>query len=386
MARSAAAAVLCLVLAQSPSLAEDSGGLPSVEILFLGDTSFGENYQQRLARTGQEDILSTRGYDYPISGFGDLLANASFVVANLETPITDMKKSPLDGRKNYLHYSDPRKTPAYLRKYNIGVVSLANNHTMDFGKQGLADTVDALDAQGISWCGAGPNSARAARPFVKTMAVGKSHLSIALICAFEFRRAYEEGYRFYAAAGRPGVSVLSVDRIKSQIETLRKQYDDIYIIVFPHWGKNYKPATRKQRDLGHGLVDAGADLVIGHGSHLLQELEYRDGHWIVYSLGNFVFLSPGRYRKYEAHPYSMIGKMILSNVGTRIRKRLRLYPIVTDNKATSYRSRFVSDKEFLEVSKILSEYGGTLETFDVSVQTGSDVHGRYFEIDLDSVH
>jgi hypothetical protein len=46
----------------------------------------------------------------------------------------------------------------------------------------------------------------------------------------------------------------------------------------------------------------------------------------------------------------------------------------------------VSDKEFLEVSKILSEYGGTLETFDVSVQTGSDAHGRYFEIDLDSVH
>jgi hypothetical protein len=382
--RSAVAVALSLALVQGTSLAEGGGGPASVEILFLGDTSFGENYQEILARRGRENILTTRGYDYPISGFGDLLANASFVVANLETPITDLKKSPLDGRKNYLHHSDPRKTPAYLRKYNIGLVSLANNHTMDFGGRGLTDTFNALDAHGISWCGAGPNAARAERPFVKTVAVGTSHFTMALICAFEFRRNYEDEYRFYATAGRPGVGMLSVDRIRSQVEILRKLYEDIYVVVFPHWGKNYKLATGKQRELARGLIDAGADLVIGHGSRLLQELEYRDGRWIVYSLGNFVFLSPGRYRKYEVHPYSMIGKMILRDAGTQIRKRLRLYPIVTDNTATGYRSRFVSGREFFEVSKLLSEFSATPETFEASVQTGRDAHGRYLEIDPES--
>lgn len=81
-----------------------------VDIVFLGDTSFGENYQDRLKQKGDESILALKGYDHFISNYRSILALNGLVVANLETPITDLRVSPLAKKKSYLHYADVVET------------------------------------------------------------------------------------------------------------------------------------------------------------------------------------------------------------------------------------------------------------------------------------
>ncbi len=133
--------------------------VPQVTWLFVGDTSFGENYQDVLAAQGKENILEVHGYDYLIEPFASILREASFVVANLETPITDLRVSPLQNRKLLIHYADIDETPRLLRAYGFGLVSLGNNHAYDYWLPGLRQTVGLLDEQNIASCGATPATA-----------------------------------------------------------------------------------------------------------------------------------------------------------------------------------------------------------------------------------
>lgn len=353
-----------------------------IDLLFLGDTSFGENYQDRLAQKGKENVLKTRGYDYSIEAFAEIMGNTSFVIANLETPITDLPESPFSGIKDYLHYADVEKTPRYLSKYNINLVSLANNHSLDYGLPGLIQTLGILDARGIETCGAGGTEDQARKPYSHEFTVGRSKVVIALICAFEFRTKYDRDYHFYANEEVGGVNPLLLDNLKLRIQELRQRDQAVFIIAFLHWGKNYRLATAKQRRLGRALIDAKVDLIIGHGAHLLQELERYDGGWIIYGLGNFVFLSPGRFQKLGVAPYGMIARLTLDSRDGSLIKILRLYPIFSDNRITNFRSRYVTEAEFDEVRAILAEHSILPSTFDSIVRSGRDGYGWYVEITL----
>jgi len=90
-------------------------------ILFLGDTSFGENYQKREEERGSENILKTKGYDYPLKKFRRVLLNSDLVISNLESPITDMEVSPFEGQKRYIHKMASTIAPKYFNKYNMGI-------------------------------------------------------------------------------------------------------------------------------------------------------------------------------------------------------------------------------------------------------------------------
>jgi len=103
----------------------------NTDILLLGDTSFGENYQFDVAGHGGLNLLKINGYDYCTLKVTPLLANAKTIIANLETPLTNSLKSPYKGIKKYLHWGDMQKTPASLLKIGIKTVSLANNHAAD---------------------------------------------------------------------------------------------------------------------------------------------------------------------------------------------------------------------------------------------------------------
>ncbi len=360
----------------------DRAGAP-VEVLFLGDTSFGENYQDRLAARGRENVLKARGYDYVIGAFAEILRDASLVIANLETPITDLEASPLEGKKAYVHYADVEKTPRNLSAYNFGLVSLANNHALDYGMAGLEQTLGLLAGRGIEACGAGATETQARRPYSHEIGVGAADVRIAVLCAFEFARAYDRDYGFYAHGDACGVNALSADIMAADIQALRGRYGDVFGVVFPHWGKNYRLTTDKQRRLGRALIDAGADLVVGHGAHLLQELEHYRGRWIVYGLGNFVFASPGRYKKFGAHPYGMIARLTLAPRGGGVAKALRLYPIFTDNLVSGYRSRFVTAAEFDQAWDLLARHSAVAQGFGAAVRRGADRYGRYLEMGLD---
>ena len=353
-----------------------------VDVLFLGDTSFGENYHEwRHAKNGEENHLSTRGYEYFIDEFEHILRDATLVIANLETPITNVPSSDLSRKKKWLHYADIEKTPEMLERYNIGVVSLANNHTIDYGLKGLDQTLTLLAKRNIKTCGAGKDIVEARKPYIQDLSVDGTRIRLAVICAFEYRQNYDEEYKFYAKHDVGGVNPLSLDEIAADIQTLTGQ-SQVFVVAFLHWGENYRFATGEQRVAAQALIDAGADLIIGQGAHLLQELEYYKERWILYGIGNFVFGSPGSYGKRDIHRFSLIAKLSLTVRDGKPVKTLRLYPIFTDNRITEYRSRFVTQDEYEQVIDILKRESIVPSDFHRLVGKGEDSYGRYLEIDL----
>jgi poly(3-hydroxybutyrate) depolymerase len=153
-----------------------------VRILFGGDTSGGESYQEQYAREGQTNVLVEKGYEHGLAQLNRLLAAADYRVINLETPLTARRESPLK-TKDYLHYSDPVKVPALFSQYGPTAFSLANNHTLDHGPEGLDDTRAALVAAGIETFGAGENLANAAQPLRQDFRVGDQTVTLAVFGA-----------------------------------------------------------------------------------------------------------------------------------------------------------------------------------------------------------
>lgn len=313
----------------------------SLTVIFAGDTHFGENYQSSPKHNRGVNIIEEEGYDYFFENTGKLLLSADLVIVNLETPLlnTDVSgKIPSSYLKPYLHWSSAKEAPRYLKKYNITAVSLGNNHTMDYGTRGLDETIFALSSGGISYFGAGNDSLQAAEPLVREFGSFK----IAVFGGFEFRTKYDTLYDFYAGNEKPGVNRIDQEVLSAQISQYRKKFPEIFIVIYPHWGSNYKPAGDEQKISAHRFIDAGADLVIGHGAHTIQEIEFYKGKWILYNIGNFIFNAPGRYSSTHAKPYGFIVMLNLSNE----QKKLRLYPVYTENHETDYQLRFLDDDEF----------------------------------------
>lgn len=350
------------------------------KILFGGDFSFGENYQNRLKEKGGINILDEKGYDYSLNNFEDLLLSSDYVVLNLETVITDLPISVLAGEKSYIHFSDPEQTAIYLKKYNVNAVSLANNHSFDYGEEGLLQTLDVLVRNEIEWFGAGRNGSEASFPIFKTFEVGEKNFKLAIIGVFEYRESYDENYDFYASEEKAGVNSLDLDRTISQIRSIKTFDPEMFIVVYPHWGENYFWKSEKQTEIGHKLIDSGADLILGHGAHKIQEIEYYNEKWIVYNLGNFMFNSPGRFDDYEDSPHSFIVVFSIIEKDTESFKKLKLYPIFSDNKITNYQPRFLSQEEFELTTSTLLERENLVS--DDLLNFGTDDFGHYIELTI----
>ena len=139
-------------------------------LIFAGDTHFGENYQEGFAANGEGNVLVDEGYPWTIENFSAFLNSADVVIANLETAVTSLR-APVFPSKSYSHYADITLTPQTLAENNIRVVSLANNHALDYGDQGLVETLAALRAQGIASFGAGLDKAQAAAAHIEQFQV-----------------------------------------------------------------------------------------------------------------------------------------------------------------------------------------------------------------------
>lgn len=382
--RLAAILTVCFFLAAGLSLwpGNPAGAVPppqkQVTVLFVGDTAFGENYQEAIAGRGGISILQSRGYDYGFEKLKPLIQRADVVVTNLETPLTDLPASPLSGRKTYLHWSDVRKAPPVLQKNRMRLLSLANNHTLDYGLQGLTQTLNVLRQNGLHAFGAGANEPDAARPAVLDFSINGRPLRVLIAAGFEYRSSYETAYAFYARKTTGGVNEWSVPKATAQIQALRKANPDAFIIAFPHWGKNYQWKTAGQTALGHALIDAGADMVMGHGAHQLQEIEPYRGRWIIYSLGNFMFNSPGRYEKESGFPFSLAALLTITEKNGGLDFGLRLYPILSDNRITGYQTRPVTAKEFESIHKNIITHSIDPGFLQTTLTRGRDEAGLFF--------
>lgn len=341
IARTFSAAAALLLVLSGPAAASRR---EPVRILIGGDTGHGESYQRGYKAKGGSDILEEKGYDFSLERLRPLLDRADYTILNLETPVTARTSSPLQG-KDYYHWTHVDHAPAALVRAGVDAVSLANNHTLDFGEGGLIDSFAALRRYGIGWFGAGMNAEEAAQPLIRSFRVGDRSVMLAVIGSFAVRPEYQK-YAFYAGPAKPGANPIDVAAFSKQAAGLRARHPGIFVIAYPHWGANYAWRSAEQQKLGRALIDAGADMVVGHHAHMLQELErYRD-KWIVYSLGNFMFNALGRFNSYpEAVPYGLAMELGLTKAGNGVGMTARLYPVLSDNRVTGYQPHLVDAKQ-----------------------------------------
>ncbi|MDB6004029.1 MAG: Mur ligase, middle domain protein [Prosthecobacter sp.] len=352
--------------------------LEHLRVLFGGDTNHGESYQDEYGKTSEGNILEKKGYDHGLGQLSRLLRAVDYRILNLETPLTEQHASPLKG-KDYLHYSDPVKSPAAFQKYGPIAYSLANNHTLDQGAAGLADTSAALGAAGARSFGAGKTLAEAAKPLIQNCRVGEHAFTLAVFGAFEYRKNYDEDYQFYAVADRAGTAPVDVPGVQNAIGELKRHAPDAFVVYFVHWGDNYAWKSAEQTKTAQALRAAGADLIIGHGAHTMQEIERDERGWIFYSLGNFLFNARGRYTAHKASPYSLPLVVDFSTKDGRLQTGLRVYPILSDNQITGYQPRFVTAQELGEINALLGEKSGWDAAARGAVKQGRDDIGSFLE-------
>jgi len=365
------------IIIQNGAAFSDSGD-ERVSILFLGDFYFGESYQTSSLHNRGINIIEEHGYDYMFENVKDLLMSSTATITNLETTLAGKENLPVSIRKPYIHWSDASETVKYLKKYNVSVFSLANNHTFDYGIKGLKTTIEEISNNGLQYFGAGMNSTEAEAPFVKPILIAGDTTHIAVLSGFEYRISYDSIYNYYAGDNKPGVNLLSAERICNQVTEIRSKFKNVFIIVFPHWGSNYEFKNQKQTETARKLIDCGVDLILGHGSHMFQDIEKFNGKWIVYSIGNSIFNTPGRYNSHGVRPYSFITDLSIKDSGGEVKMYLRLYPIYTDNLSADYQIRFLDSDEFIDCYNNLKQKGSDVDKFGIK----ENYYSKNFEIGI----
>lgn len=321
-----------------------------MSVVFAGDTSLGDWYLRR----ADADVQRRLEHE-PLSFFEHLrpLLEGTVLVVNLETVLYTQPK-PAHPDKKYPGWDNPDRTLGVLKELGVTAVSLANNHTMDFGGDVLATTAARLADAGIEYFGAGGGRQDASAPFVHEFSLNGHKKKLYVVGALKDSAPLREKYGFFAGEDTWGVYPLTTQATVDQLAEIRRSDPDAFIILFPHWGKNYVWASRLTQRNARRFIEAGADLILGHGAHMLQELVNYDDGSAALSLGNLVFNSMGRYQTLQAPPFSLIARMTLDDEQDSWAAELRYYPIVSDNLKTGFRPAPASQTEAEEVYGLLA--------------------------------
>lgn len=322
-------------------------------ITFAGDTSLGDWYLKKPNRKQELNRLNLDPFSF-FEGVQPLVQSSDYFILNLETVLAENPSGFIEG-KNYPNFDNPERTLSVLKKLGVSAVSLANNNTMDYGSDVLLETRDRLKGAGINSFGAGENEKEAENPLKIVVKGEKNNKNVYVFTGMRASRRYRVDYKFMAGKKDAGVNPLNFKTISKKIARLRKRDPKSIIIVCPHWqGLDYKWATTKIEEKCRGFLEAGADFVFAHGTHMANHIEQNEDGVIAYSIGNFVFNSPGRYKKMQAPPYSLIIKLqLLESEGDWIIEP-QYYPIVTDNKLTDFNVRRANELESRELLNILN--------------------------------
>lgn len=248
------------------------------------------SYEVKLAAVGDLMFDRTLGrvlrdgrLDYPFAGVVEYLINTDVTVGNLETALgTGGEPAP----KAYPFISPP-ETAESLARAGFDIVSLANNHALDYGTETLMEGIGLLRAAGVEPIGAGANAAEARRPYI----IEVNGLRLAFLA---YANVPVEARSFYdvqiwdATEDTPGMAWGTVERVVEDVSAVAPLVDHVIVVV--HAGYEYvKGPSNEQYNISHAAIDAGATLYIGHHAHILQAIEQYQNGLIVYSLGNFAF-------------------------------------------------------------------------------------------------
>lgn len=336
------------------------------KINILGDTYFGEFYTNIRKRQGKKDALTKFGRNYSFKDLRKFLIKGDFNICNFEAAISNNQNEYLKRRKPFVLHADTRGNVETLKSEKINLVTLANNHLMDCGLEGLNETVKQFNNHSIYTMGAGNNQIDAENSFV----INVNGTRITFFNAYWYRRPMYEEFDFYAIGSEPGVACIN-PFIFEDIKKEKSQYPSGKIIVIAHWGTDFKNTHKMQTIYANQLDEAGADLIIGHGAHMIQGIQNLGKAVVAYSIGNGVFNSNGEYNKRFVPAYGMIVQIIIGENNDYL--KLRFYPIYINNLKTFWKPRFVTKQEFEHCHLILKSYNS------IKLKTGKDEY-YYFEI------
>jgi poly-gamma-glutamate capsule biosynthesis protein CapA/YwtB (metallophosphatase superfamily) len=211
---------------------------------------------------------------YPLERVAPVLREADIAFANLETPLSDRAR-------HTGAFLTPTAFADALRWAGIDVVSTANNHAMDAEETGLLDTIEALERVGVGYAGTGRDLEEARRPFL----IEREGIRIAFLAYAQFVNG---GASNFALPDRSGVAPMSPPIIREDIRRARDRVD--LVVVSVHWSiENSQDTHPEDRSFAKMVLDAGADIVLGHHPHVPRGVEVYKGKPIVYSLGNLIF-------------------------------------------------------------------------------------------------
>jgi poly-gamma-glutamate synthesis protein (capsule biosynthesis protein) len=250
-------------LADGPPVERTSSPPGSISVVFVGDVML-DNGPGHAVASGRD----------PFAACEELLLDADFTVGNLECVLGDGGKQLL---KSYT-FRGADDSPRFLRRY-FSALCVANNHSLDFGPDGLVESLNVLARERIPQFGGGRTLAEARRPLV----LEKHGIRIALLGCNGF-----QAEKSAAGPTTPGVAPLGEADICADITAAKTAAD--FVVPFVHWGPELHPQPREaDRDLARAMIDAGAAAVIGGHPHVTQTVDLHAAAPIVYSLGNFVF-------------------------------------------------------------------------------------------------
>ncbi len=317
----------------APAPTETKTPVTEVRIAAVGDIMLGGTAAPEMQKYG---------YDYPFERTQSILKQAQIVFGNLEGPLTDggANETP----KKYVFRSPPDKVAPALARAGFNIVSLANNHSLDYGPQGLEDTRAALEKAGIHGIGAGRNLAEA-RTAVYMKAGGSTVAFLAYSLTFP-----EE---FWAGPDKPGTAFGHEQHVREDVAAARAKAD--IVVVSFHWGQEGKTELRDyQVQLAHAAIDAGANAVVGHHPHVLQGVEHYKQGVILYSLGNFAF---GSFSNTATR--SVIAQLTFRD---RQWNELRLVPINVKNAEVVFQPRPLAGRDAAEVVEQLQQMSRARQT------------------------
>ncbi len=238
-------------------------------LMFVGDIM--------LSRSVGQKMKQGENFKWPFEKIRNYLHWADLLFGNLECPVT-VGRPIISGEMVFR--ADPEVARG-LAWAGFDILSLANNHTPNWGELGLKDTFKYLDEAGISYVGAGGNISQALEPKILKL----DNIEIAFL-AFNDSDVVSVSYE--AAETRPGTAFMRIPRMIEKVKEAKEKADLVIVSMHSGYEYAYQPNSR-QINFAQSAIDAGADLVIGHHPHVVQKIEeYGDG-WIAYSLGNFVF-------------------------------------------------------------------------------------------------
>lgn len=346
----------------------------SYTLTFAGDTSLGDWYLEGTGKEHLLDRLKKDPFSY-FSGVKPLVKNSDYLILNLETVLEDDPK-PIFEDKGYPNYDNPERTLKVLKDLGVSAVSLANDHTMDFGDKVLRKMLKQLKKAKIQTFGAGNNKRKASTPMKITLKGKKGKKNVYIFAGLRAGKRYRD-YGFFAENKKTGIRSLPQKGLSRQISRLRKKDPESIIIIYPHWqGVDYKKASYNPRikERCRAFIDAGANYIFGHGTQMMDDIEHYNGGTIAYSIGNFVFNSPGKYKSLQASPYSLIVNMVIqeNEDGTWVVNN-KFYPIITDNKATDYNVKRIDINETKDFTYNFEKDQGGLYIKDTEDQLVNDM-------------